>query len=243
LKPEGTLRMRLQRIREEITYIRRTPLTEGAPYKSAVAHELLLQKVRPFMVRAGILWRPITVEVLSTWHGLATKAEKLYHWSQVRTTVRFERADEPADFLDVQVLTDGWDDADKADPKAMTYADKAALISVLSLERGDDPDFDVALSGVEQATSARVKKLRDLVASSPTVCGADPDVWLRGELVKLARARGRTRVPSLWHLTDDELDQWIADLQDKIAKEGNHASAHEAGPRGLLTPSGDRAPR
>ena len=47
---------RIQKVREEVTYIRKSELKGDAPYKSAVAHHVLLEKVRPHLVKAGIAW-------------------------------------------------------------------------------------------------------------------------------------------------------------------------------------------
>jgi hypothetical protein len=55
-------------------------------------------------------------------------------------TVRFENIDDRTDYIDVETFGYGVDPQDKGPGKAMSYGVKYALLKVLGLETGDDPD-------------------------------------------------------------------------------------------------------
>ena len=56
------------------------------------------------------------------------------------TTYRFINIDNPSEFIDIKTWGDGMDTGDKATGKAMTYADKYALLKAYKISTGDDPD-------------------------------------------------------------------------------------------------------
>ncbi len=237
----GTLRERLQRIRKEVTYIKKTKLKGDAPYKSAVAHAALIEKVRPHFVREGIMWRPIQVlpfERGSEWIGTVPSrsgGERHMKFCRMHTTVRFECVDDPKDYIDVPVVTDAYDDTDKGSAKASTYADKSAILLLLNLEKGDDPDFDPSAMdlGADSPITERIVKLRSLIAEHPDY-KSDPEAYERGTLVTYAQTKGRHRVPTIYHLSEDQLDKWIKKLTEEIqSKEAGDGSgkqtAHKAG--------------
>ena len=62
----------------------------------------------------------------------------------------------PADFIDIVSYGDGVDPQDKAPGKAMTYADKYALMKAYKIITGDDPDqyYSADLKGKESKASA-----------------------------------------------------------------------------------------
>lgn len=59
---------------------------------------------------------------------------------KLETTYRFINTDKPEEFIDIKTYGYGIDSQDKAPGKAMTYADKYALLKAYKIETGDDPD-------------------------------------------------------------------------------------------------------
>lgn len=120
---------RLAKVMSEVTYIQKEN-KQGMNY-SIVSHDKVTAKVRPALLAAGIVYYPVRCESSNT----GNRAE-------CSLTVRFVNIDEPSDFFDVPTFGYGIDKQDKGPGKAMSYAVKYALLKVLGLETGDDPDQD-----------------------------------------------------------------------------------------------------
>ena len=225
---EMTIWERIQKIREVVTYIKRTELSGGAPYKSAVSHDSLIEKVRPHLVTYHIAWHPIDIEIINQGEIL-TAAGKPQKWCQVKTVIRFYCTDkiprpdrnEYGEYIDIPVISEGLDGQDKGSAKAMTYADKSALMWLLNLQRGDDPDFDRLApgSGADDDITALVNQIRTLYENHPDFKD-NPGAGVQGWLVRLARSRGRFRVPTMYDLTEDQLGHWIAELEAEAKQHG-----------------------
>ncbi len=125
----GNILQRLNAVQQKIDYIQKEKKT-GMKY-SIVSHDAVTAKVRPAMVDEGILYYPLKFQM--TQNGNRTQAH---------CTIRFVSIDDPADFIDVETGGYGVDDQDKGPGKAMSYGVKYALLKVLGLESGDDPDLD-----------------------------------------------------------------------------------------------------
>lgn len=120
---------RLAAVMGEITYIQKERKT-GMQY-TIVSHDAVTAKVRPALLRHGIVYFPVRCEYAHN----GNRAE-------CAMTVRFVNIDEPGDFFDVPSFGYGIDPQDKGPGKAMSYAVKYALLKALGLETGDDPDQD-----------------------------------------------------------------------------------------------------
>lgn len=66
------------------------------------------------------------------------KSKQLY--MRIKTIYRFVNTDKPEEYIDITTYGDGVDTQDKAPGKAMTYADKYALMKAYKISTGDDPD-------------------------------------------------------------------------------------------------------
>lgn len=62
------------------------------------------------------------------------------NYLRIAVTYRFVNVEDPADFIDITSYGDGIDPGDKATGKAMTYADKYALMKAYKIITGEDPD-------------------------------------------------------------------------------------------------------
>lgn len=120
---------RLAAAMADVTYIQKEK-KQGMRY-TIVSHDAVTAKVRPVLLKHGIVYHPIDLEV-----------EQVGNRTQVRLAVRFVNIGDPADFFVVPSLGYGIDDQDKGPGKAISYAVKYALLKALGLETGDDPDYD-----------------------------------------------------------------------------------------------------
>lgn len=136
---------------------------KGASYK-AVGEADVLAAVKPLEEKHGIYSYPVSRRVLdsgelvteSEYNGKTTKSVRLY--LRVETTYRFVNIDNPSEYLETITYGDGVDSQDKGPGKAMTYADKYALLKAYKISTGDDPDKDASqpLQSVRRGTSPKI---------------------------------------------------------------------------------------
>ena len=67
---------------------------------------------------------------------MVQQKKKLTIFLRIKTVYRFVNIDNPTEFIDVETFGDGVDSQDKAPGKAMTYADKYALLKAYKIETG-----------------------------------------------------------------------------------------------------------
>lgn len=119
--------------------------TKTSSYK-AVSERDILDAVKPLEVKHGVYSYPISREVLesnlleseSEYNGKTSK--KTTFMTRIKTVYRFVNIDDPADFVETTTFAEGIDSQDKGSGKAMTYADKYALMKAYKISTGDDPD-------------------------------------------------------------------------------------------------------
>lgn len=119
----------------------------GKSYK-AVAEADVLEAVKPIEEAFGIYSYPVKRTVIkdetyttkSTYDG--NESEKTSFFLRLEVVYRFVNVDKPEEFIDITTYGDGVDTQDKAPGKAMTYADKYALLKAYKIQTGDDPDAE-----------------------------------------------------------------------------------------------------
>lgn len=135
----------------DVDYIQKEK-KQGMNY-TIVSHDAVTAKVRPVLLRHGIVYYPVRCEHIHN----GNRAE-------CSLTVRFVNIDEPTDFFDVPTFGYGIDPQDKGPGKAMSYAVKYALLKALGLETGDDPDnesLDYSPRDSHTEKAATVKQVGD----------------------------------------------------------------------------------
>ena len=118
---------------------------KGKGYK-AVSERDVIDAVKPLEAKHGVYSYPVSRRVLesaaleseSEWNGKVTK--KTTFFERIETVYRFVNTDDPADFIETMTFAEGIDSQDKGSGKAMTYADKYALMKAYKISTGDDPD-------------------------------------------------------------------------------------------------------
>jgi hypothetical protein len=121
------IHQRLAEAMEVVSYIQKEK-KQGMNY-TIVSHDAVTAKVRPALLKAGIVYYPVRCE--HTHNG---------NRAECSMTVRFVNIDEPSDYFEVPTFGYGIDTQDKGPGKAMSYAVKYALLKALGLETGDDAD-------------------------------------------------------------------------------------------------------
>lgn len=119
----------------------------GKGYK-AVSERDIIDAVKPLESKHGVYSYPVCrsteaselLESESEYNGKVSKKTTFY--SRIKTVYRFVNIDDPEDYIETEVYSVGIDSQDKGDGKAMTYADKYALMKAYKISTGDDPDQD-----------------------------------------------------------------------------------------------------
>lgn len=120
---------------------------KGKSYK-AVSERDILDAVKPLEQKYGIYSYPCDREILeaavleseNTYNGRTTKKSTFF--TRMKTTYKFVNIEEPSEFITTITFSEGIDTQDKGSGKAMTYADKYALMKAYKISTGDDPDQD-----------------------------------------------------------------------------------------------------
>lgn len=123
---------------------------KGKGYK-AVSEADVLAAVKPVEEELGIFSFPVarkildSGEIVNTYtdrNGNTTTKRQMY--MRLETTYRFVNVEKPEEYVDVITYGDGVDSQDKGPGKAMTYADKYALLKGYKIRTGDDPDVEAS---------------------------------------------------------------------------------------------------
>ena len=72
--------------------------------------------------------------------GNTTVTKSTTFMSRMKTVYRFVNIENPEEYIETTTFAEGIDPQDKGSGKAMTYADKYALMKAYKISTGDDPD-------------------------------------------------------------------------------------------------------
>lgn len=126
---------------------------------SAVAERDVVDAVKPLEEKYGVMSYPASREesVISVLDDKVT--------IRVKTVYRFVDVDDPSVYLETISYGDGVDTLDKAPGKAMTYADKYALMKMYKISTGVDPDAEASPDDTAnmKASEKQVSLLKSLI--------------------------------------------------------------------------------
>lgn len=127
--------------------------TGGKNSYKAVSERDILDAVKPLEEKHGVYSYPLSRKVLESnllesenaytdQRGNTTVKKVTTFMTRIETVYRFVNVDDPIDYVDTTTFAEGIDSQDKGSGKAMTYADKYALMKAYKISTGDDPDQD-----------------------------------------------------------------------------------------------------
>lgn len=174
---------KLSMITEEIGVIEKglkVQVNKNASYK-AVGERDVLDAVKPLEKKYRVFSFPIKREVIdrnilvkeSEYNETITRTNTLF--MRIETTYRFVNSDKPEEYIETITYGDGLDTGDKAPGKAMTYADKYALMKAYKLSTGDDPDKEASPettptpAAPKKATPKQIEMIKSLVEDIPAM--------------------------------------------------------------------------
>lgn len=109
----------------------------------AVGEADILKAVKPLEKQYGVYSYPLSRRIIESGKLESTDfngASKHQLYERIEVTYRFVNIEKPDEFVDMASYGDGIDSGDKGPGKAMTYADKYALMKAYKIITGDDPD-------------------------------------------------------------------------------------------------------
>lgn len=120
----------------------------GQSSYKAVGEADVLDSVKPLEEKYGVYSYPISRKLVESEilenealdYKTKEKIIKKQFFMRVETIYRFVNVDKPEEFIETTTYGDGMDSQDKSPGKAMTYADKYALLKGYKIVTGDDPD-------------------------------------------------------------------------------------------------------
>lgn len=121
-------------------------ITKNAKYK-AVGEADVLRAVKPLENKYRIYSFPVSREIVesNTLESVDYNGNtKKQLFVRIKVVYRFVDIDKPDEFVDITSYGDGIDSGDKSVGKAMTYADKYALLKAYKIVTGEDPDQEAS---------------------------------------------------------------------------------------------------
>lgn len=181
----------------------------------AVSERDVIDAVKKVEARHGIYSFPVQRKIIES-EVLETETQygkKTTFFLRVETVYRFLNVDNPVEYIDVTSYGDGMDSGDKATGKAMTYADKYALMKAYKISTGDDPDQTAS----EDTTYTR-KAPQKIQKEEPVVIQTKPEDLIDGAHVQTIEAviarkglnpKSITDYYKVKELKDLSMDQWM----------------------------------
>ena len=159
------IHQRLHAIMEDVSYVQKENKKVNNQY-TFVSHDAVTSKVRPSLLKHGVL-------VIPSYFDISVDGNR----TNCSMSITFINIDKPDDKIEIPCagFGQGIDPQDKGAGKAMSYAYKYALLKVLGLETGDDPERD----NIEQKPKKSKPEL------TPEEKRKAAEEWVNDYLVKL----------------------------------------------------------
>ncbi len=171
---------RMLKITGELTAVAKNLTVEAGKYAyKAVGEADVLSAVKPLETKHGVYSYPYEREVILT-DKLVTKSGTEQTFMRIKTVYRFVNIAQPDEHIDIVSYGDGIDTGDKAPGKAMTYADKYALLKAYKIITGDDPDQHASVETKAKSTM-RAEFIKD---AADMVKDATKDVEAQKRIMK-----------------------------------------------------------
>ena len=170
---------------------------EGKSSYKAVGEADVLAAVKPLEVKHKVYSYPFarrvidtdTMTTVSEYNGNKKETNKLF--LRIETVYRFVNIENPEEYIDITTYGDGVDSQDKAVGKAMTYADKYALMKAYKIITGEDPDQNKSEEGTfNKAAQKPVTKTQQNILME--LCGK-----FNVDIRKLGKAVGATSLATM----------------------------------------------
>lgn len=216
---ELNIYQRLLKITEELKTVEKNlnvPVSSKNSYK-AVSERDVLDAVKPLEAKYGVYSYAYDRKIIENGELVSNKKdfqtgeikEQKQLYMRLEVTYRFVNVDNPSEYIEIKTYGDGIDTGDKATGKAMTYADKYALLKAYKISTGDDPD---------QEPSDELKKLSTEKAT-PKQISMLLDNYKGEDLTKLLKGNNIEKIEDMPKAKATELIGKILEMKKRKAQE------------------------
>ena len=146
-------------------------------------------KVYSYPCHREVIDRAI-LETEKEYNGNVTRSNQIF--LRIETTYRFVNIENPDEYIEITTYGDGIDTQDKAVGKAMTYADKYALLKAYKIITGDDPDQEHS-PDTAKYTSTQTDERK----ATPKQIEVLSKTYTRENLAKLLKSCGVERIEDI----------------------------------------------
>lgn len=144
---------KLSNITNEISSVNKNlTVGQGKSAYKAVGEADILKAVKELEFKYRVYSYPVNREVIESTMYTTTNeyGEKNNIFSRIKTTYRFVNIDKTEEYIETITFAEGIDTQDKGSGKAMTYADKYALMKSYKIITGEDPDQNPSEDGYKK---------------------------------------------------------------------------------------------
>lgn len=143
-------------------------------------------KVYSYPCKREIVDRAV-LETEKEYNGNVTKGNQIF--LRIETTYKFVNIENPEESIEITTYGDGIDTQDKAPGKAMTYADKYALLKAYKIITGEDPDQEHSPDTAKYTTTEK--------KATPKQIELLQKVYTGDNLAKLLAANGISQLEDI----------------------------------------------
>jgi len=159
------IHQRINAVMAEWTYVKKTKEIKnkaGVVMFKVVGHDDVTALVHPLLVKHGINVMPSQVDLVSQvlkvdYYG----KEQIVNRERLEVIFEWVNIDKPEDIYKQRWIAYGVDDSDKGPGKAMTYAQRGAVLKTLHIETGEQEPEATSLEQKERAEEIR-KEVREM---------------------------------------------------------------------------------
>ena len=151
-------------------------------------------KVYSYPCHREVIDRAI-LETEKEYNGNVTKGNQIF--LRIETTYRFVNIENPEEYIEITTYGDGIDTQDKAVGKAMTYADKYALLKAYKIITGDDPDQEHSPDTAKYTKPTKTATWDDDRKATPKQIEVLSKTYTGENLAKLLKANGVERIEDI----------------------------------------------
>lgn len=128
---------RINEVRKKIEYLKKEKQVQG--YK-VITHDEVTGALRDHLIEFGVIVVPRELESEMINTGTLTVSGTPWMRFEAKYDVCFVNVDNPEDMIPVTISAHALDMGDKAPGKCLSYATKAAMLKLFSIETGEDDE-------------------------------------------------------------------------------------------------------